>query len=197
MTSPPDETPADLKGITEVLEKSLRPGQEEDIPPLPDDLRDRLKGQYGEQVAPARVAESPRESVWERLTSLFAQPAFVGSLAALVLVAVLTSLLMRSGESESGEVMRGGPDASATAQTIIILFDLEESQVASVKESGFFEEKHLYTTDSEEELSQWIELDGDSIIIDGAAGEIRHEDGRQVPLPSSGVSEAVLDLLGS
>lgn len=193
MNTPQEDTPAELKGITEVLQKSLRPEKDENIPPMPEDLRDRLKGQYGDTSA--IIAEESEEGWSNRLMSLFAQPAFVGSLAALVLVAVLISLLVRPNPKDSTEVMRGGGEAVSATQVIIILFGLDEGQIQSVKESGYFEKKHLYTTSSKEELAQWVARDGDSIVVDGAAGEVRHEDGRRIALPEENISDAVLELL--
>lgn len=196
MNSPNDETPDELKGITEVLEKSLQPGSEEEIPPMPDDLRARLRGQYGEEKATSTESAKTEETLWNRIRSLFAQPAFSGSLAALVLVGVVLSLLARQGNQEKGEVMRGGGDDSVPASTVVILFDLEESQIEEVKGSGYFEEKLLLTTESATELEEWIARDGDSVVVDAAAGEIRHEDGRKVALPTENISDAVVELLG-
>lgn len=193
---PQDETPAELTGIAEVLQKSLWPNRDEDIPPLPDDLRKRLQGQYGDTVAKSRAATPVTESVWSQLKALFAQPAFAGSLAALVLVGVLMTLLMRQGPKETGEVMRGSPAEGSATPTIIILFDLDGEQLESVKGSGYFEEKHLLVTNSADQLAEFIAQDGESIVVDGAAGEIRHEDGRQVALPSEDISDAVVQLLG-
>lgn len=193
MNSPHNETPEELRGITEVLEKSLRPQSEEEIPPMPDDLRKRLQGQYSEEEA--QVLRSTTD-FWSQLKSLFAQPAFSGSLAALVLVGVLMSFLLRPDPADPVENMRGNP-TSSLAYTAIILFDLDETQQAAVVESGYFDEKHLHIATAEDEVSDWIARDGETIVIDGAAGEIRHEDGRQLPMPSSEaeIADIIADLL--
>ncbi|WP_411846139.1 hypothetical protein AAFN60_00080 [Roseibacillus persicicus] len=193
MISPQDETPEELRGITEILEKSLQPHPQEEVPPMPDDLRERLRGQYGDQQAASEV-KAP--GLWAQLKSLFAQPAFSGALAALVLVGVLMSLLLKPDPAGEAEQMRG-KTTGPSSFTAIILFDLDESQTKAVMESGYFDSAHLHPVTTEAELMDWISREGQSIVVNGATGEIRHEDGRQVPMPAkeSDIADVVAELL--
>lgn len=163
---------------------------------MPDDLRERLKSQYGEEAAAVRPSAQAGEGIWAKLQSLFAQPAFSGSLAALVLVGVLMSLLMRSNPVKPNESMRGTTEVPTQAATTILLYQLDDEQLAAIEESGYFESKLLQRVDDEEQLTELISQPGRSIIVDGAAGELRHEDGRVMALPENeAISDAITDLL--
>lgn len=194
MNSPQDNTPDELKGIVEVLEKSLSPQEAKPVPPLPDDLRERLRGQYAEAAAvPVRGG-----GLFSRLLAAFAQPAFSGAFAALVLVAVLGSLFLKNRGS-APEQMRGATPDEVIPQTILVLFELAEEQQAALRESGYFEPALLQVAVDESAVAELVARDGDSLVIDGREGELRREDGARVglPLENSELADAVLDLLGS
>lgn len=194
MNSPQDNTPDELKGIVEVLEKSLSPQEAQPVPPLPDDLRERLRGQYTEAVT------GPVESggLLSRIWAVVAQPAFSGAFAAFVLVAVLGSLFLKN-RSIAPEQMRGASPAEVAPQTILVLFELAEDQQAALRESGYFEPALLQVAVDEAALGEIVARDGESLVIDGRAGELRREDGASAGLPaeSGELADAVLELLGS
>ena len=81
-------------------------------------------------------------------------------------------------------------------QAILIFYRMDTIDQTSVVESGFFEPRLIFEALDDEELADLVDREGVSIVIDGRVGEIRHEDGRFVPLPvGEEIQEAVLQLL--
>lgn len=198
MTPLHDKTPDELKGIVEVLEKSLSPRDSTPIPPLPEDLRERLKRQYAEASSPVPVPSSG-QGVFSRIWKVVAQPVFSGAFAALVLVAVLGSLFLKERPTPPEQMRGAAPSAPSEreAQTILVLFELSEEQREALHESGYFEPSLIEVASDEVSLSHLVAREGESLIIDGREGELRREDGACFPLPSSNseLADAVLDLL--
>ncbi|WP_200393021.1 hypothetical protein [Roseibacillus ishigakijimensis] len=196
MCSPPHHDDDRIQAVIGILEKSLQAHPDEEIPPLPDDLRERLQRQYGEEQAPA-----PRRATagwWERLRGLVVQPAFSGVMAALVLAAVLLGFLSQNGAEESAEQMRGAA-SQEEATTVILLYQLTEEQQAAILASGYFERGSLQVVDEATVLAEWVAREGQSIVVDGAEGEIRNEEGHSLTLPvdEAAVADVIVELLGS
>ena len=85
---------------------------------------------------------------------------------------------------------------SPRQQAILIFYRMDTIDQTSVVESGFFEPRLIFEALDDEELADLVDREGVSIVIDGRVGEIRHEDGRFVPLPvGEEIQEAVLQLL--
>ncbi|MDP0491236.1 MAG: hypothetical protein Q7Q71_09335 [Verrucomicrobiota bacterium JB023] len=193
-----NDIPEDLKAMKSMLEQSLQPPAGEDVPPLPEDLRERLLGQYGPMQS--RAAATAKPSFWSALGQLFAQPAFSGALAAVVLLAVIGALSLRpdGAVGEGVDTVRDVAPPAAQAQSIVILYQVEPEQREEFLESGYFDKESVKTTASSAELEELVARPGKSVVIDGAAGEIRGEDGSVRPLPEKAeeVAEVVLEMLG-
>jgi len=85
---------------------------------------------------------------------------------------------------------------SPRQQAILIFYRMDTIDQTSVVESGFFEPRLIFEALDDEELADLVDREGVSIVIDGRVGEIRHEDGRFVPLPvGEEIQEAILQLL--
>ena len=105
MKSEPPDQYEELKAL---LSKSFSAEEGEDIPPIPDQIRDRIQDQYGrESAAPGTSSTSHEESFIARISRLFAQPQFSGAMAAVALIAVAAFLLIPGRDDPAGGSMRG------------------------------------------------------------------------------------------
>lgn len=183
---------ADLEELKSFLAKSFDAAEGDDVPPLPESLRDRIADQYGRTTTPA--PESSSQGFFSWLTSLFAQPAFAGVAAALVLVLTATVLLNKPDE---GATFRG-TDSAAPAITLV-LFQVDAASTASIRESGLFDEKAMRTAATPAELA---EIKPPRIVINGSTGTIQaYAEGSDTPveadLPAdpTAIADAIADLL--
>ena len=111
------------EGLKALLAQSFRSEEANDVPSLPEDLRDRIRSQYGKDLAPAPTPTEERsESIFTRISRLFAQPQFSGSLAAVALIAVAAFLLMPDRTDPLNGGMRGNDqEVPANPAATIIL----------------------------------------------------------------------------
>ena len=101
--------PIEHQRVIALLKEAQPPPADAETPSLPDEVLDRLRGQYGR--APRRAIVEDRPSVWAVLLSLFVQPKFAFATAVLLLCGV-TALVLRA-PTEDGELMRGGQTRTA------------------------------------------------------------------------------------
>ena len=101
MKSEPSDQYEELKVV---LSKSFSAEEGEDIPPIPDQIRDRIQDQYGRKSA-AHGASSANhdESFIARISRLFTQPQFSGAMAAVALIAVAAFFLIPEREGPAVE----------------------------------------------------------------------------------------------
>ena len=82
MKTEPSNKHDELKAL---LAQSFHSEEADEVPPLPEGLRDRIRDQYGKEPTPsAAPTEERSESIFAKISRLFAQPQFSGAAAALV-----------------------------------------------------------------------------------------------------------------
>ena len=189
-----DPNSANLDDLKALLAKSFDGAEGDDVPPLPESLRDRISDQYGRSSSPAPQAHSPGFFAW--LTSLFAQPAFAGVAAALVLVITATVLLNKPGNDGT---YRGDPGAAGPAVTLV-LFQVDDAATQSIRSADLFDEKAVRVATTIAELDA---IAPPRIVIDGSTGTIQafaegSDTPIEAPLPTAPqeLADTVADLLG-
>ena len=166
MNTEPSDQHEELKAL---LSRSFHSEEGEDAPPLPDSLRDRLQDQYGRELSRASApAEEHSESIFSRISRLFAQPQFSGALAAVVLIAVAAFLLIPPRDDQPGGGMRGnGTDAPANPAATIILYGFDSANADAIR--NVLDPR---VASIREDISGEPAAEGITIIIDGKAGTI-------------------------
>ena len=196
MKNEPSDQHEELKAL---LSRSFRSEEGDDTPTLPEDLRDRIRDQYGRLpgTSPAPTEEHS-ESIFSRISRLFAQPQFSGALAAVVLIAVAAFLLMPDRTDPANGGMRGnGWEAPDNPAATIILYGLEPARAAAIKADVDSTMAFI-----REDISGEPAAEGITIIIDGKAGTIEgyanpNAEATTVQLPDNKfeVGKAVSELL--
>ena len=166
MKSEPPDQYEELKAL---LSKSFSAEEGEDIPPIPDQIRDRIQDQYGrESAAPGTSSTSHEESFITRISRLFAQPQFSGAMAAVALIAVAAFFLIpeRDGPADGG--MRGkqivAPDHPMTS---VVLYGLAPGKAEAIK--GVLDPNVAVVRET---ISGEPAAEGITIIINGEEGTI-------------------------
>lgn len=172
MKSEPPDQYEELKAL---LSKSFSAEEGEDIPPIPDQIRDRIQDQYGrESAAPGTSSTSHEESFIARISRLFAQPQFSGAMAAVALIAVAAFFLIpeRDGPADGG--MRGkqivAPDHPMTS---VVLYGLAPGKAEAIK--GVLDPNVAVVRET---ISGEPAAEGITIIINGEEGTIEGYSGR-------------------
>ena len=166
MKSEPSDQYEELKVV---LSKSFSAEEGEDIPPIPDQIRDRIQDQYGRKSA-AHGASSANhdESFIARISRLFAQPQFSGAMAAVALIAVAAFFLIPEREGPAGGGMRGkqivAPDHPITS---VVLYGLTPEKAEAIK--GVLDPN---VAAIKETISGEPAAEGITIIINGEEGTI-------------------------
>ena len=169
-----DPNSANLEDLKKVLAKSFDGAEGEDVPPLPESLRDRIADQYGRSAEPAPKEQSEGFFAW--LTSLFAQPAFAGAAAALVLLVTASVLLWNP--DDSGQFRNGS--GSNTSAVTLVLYQIDDATAASLREADLFDEKATRVATTASELEA---IAPPRIVLDGSTETIRaFAEGSDAPL---------------
>ena len=100
-----EKKPSDIEQLKQVLAKSFDGSEGEDIPPLPEGLRDRITDQYGRRATPSQDARTSTETLFSRISGLFRTPAFAGATAVLIVLLVATAVIR---QPDGTKVTRGG-----------------------------------------------------------------------------------------
>lgn len=190
-----DSQTPDHEELKALLAKSFHSEEADNVPPLPDALRDRIQDQYGKAKAPARTAsEEHSESIFAKISRLFAQPAFGGAAAALVLIAVAAFFLIPKDDPTIPDGPRG---ATAYNGVTIVLYGFDADQAEAIKKQLDPESAKILTNLSGEPSGE-----GRTIIIDGKDGEIEGYTSHDaeaiiVPLPDSPaqIADAIAKML--
>jgi hypothetical protein len=166
MKSEPSDHYKELKAL---LSKSFSAEEGEDVPPLPDQIRDRIQDQYGRKSSAAGASASTRdESLIARISRLFAQPQFSGAMAAVALIAVAAFLLLPDRNEPTGGGMRGKQIAAPEYASIsVVLYGLTPDRAEAIK--GVLDPKVAVVS---ENISGEPTAEGITIIINGQAGTI-------------------------
>ena len=166
MKSEPSDQHEELKAL---LSRSFRSEEGDDVPPLPEDLRDRIRDQYGRELVTAPTpTEEHSESLFSRISRLFAQPQFSGALAAVVLIAVAAFLLIPDRTDPLNGGIRGNDsEVPANPAATIILYGFEPSRADAIKAV-----LDPAVASIRQDISGEPAAEGITIIIDGKAGNI-------------------------
>lgn len=158
MNSEPNR-PAEHQQVIALLKEAQAPPADAETPGIPDELLDRLRGQYGRTPRRAIVEDKP--SVWVWLFEVFAQPKLAFAMA-LVLVCGVTALMLRSPKPEE-ELLRGGE----LHQTAAPAYWLQSDQ-AEPAPGGLGLPKFIVITARDP-----LPAKGHALIFDPAHGEAR------------------------
>ncbi|MBJ06541.1 MAG: hypothetical protein CMO40_05385 [Verrucomicrobiaceae bacterium] len=196
MNTEPSDKFEELKGL---LAQSFHSEEADDVPSLPEALRDRIQDQYGRELTPSpRPTEVESQSLFSKISRLFVQPQFSGALAAVVLMAVAAFLLIPERSETPPPGIRGDdPVAPSNPAATIILYGFESGKAEAIKTL-----LDPSVAVIKEDISGEPVAEGATIIIDGRAAEIQGYAGpgaeaTVVALPEneSEVSKAVAELL--
>ena len=159
-----EKNTSDIDQLKQVLAKSFDGSEGDDVPPMPEGLRDRIADQYG-RTASHEVVESTGERFFSLISQLFRKPAFAVGMAAVVMLIVATAVFNRP-DSTTG--FRGGDDPSSVT-LVLHLIDAPTTEV--IKTSGFDSEA-LKETKNPDELGEVLDSAGVRIVLDGRVNKI-------------------------
>jgi hypothetical protein len=175
-----------LHAVRVLAEAAESSAGEEDLPPLPAELRDQWQETYGEALpAPAAPAAAGiRESRLRRLARFLSRPrvAWAGGLAAAAAVLVL---LMQPPDTATGPdngggvITRGGSSGTAvgTATRIIVVAPADKAAVLLAELTRAFPARSIERADAAS-----AHTEAGAIVIDAAARTIRR-DGAAFSIP--------------
>jgi hypothetical protein len=159
--------PTEHQQVIALLKEAQAPPADSETPSIPDELLDRLRGQYGR--APRRVIVEDKPSVWAWLCELFVQPRLAFAMA-LVLVCGLATVLLRAPQPQQGEELLRGGQPNQTAALAYWL----QSDKGEPAPKGLGLPKFIVIT-----LNDPLPVIGDALIFDPAHREARAmKDGR-------------------
>jgi hypothetical protein len=102
--NPESQRPIEHQKVIALLKEAQAPPADSETPGIPDELLDRLRGQYGRK--PRRAIVEDRPGVWAWLCDWFVQPRLAFAMA-LVLLCGVSVVMLRSPKPEE-ELLRGG-----------------------------------------------------------------------------------------
>lgn len=170
----PQPSPPENEELKTLLRNSFHSEPSDEIPPLPDDLRERIRDQYGRQAA--SPPDKPRESLLNSLWDLFRRPAFAGAAAAVLLLGVALLVFFPKDGATGDGAMRGAGSGDGQAITIMLYKAPAEVKEALLKR-GFDESRIRTVTDPSAATSS----EGPVILVDGADAELEYHPGDGKP----------------
>lgn len=151
-----------------MLAKSYDGSEGEDVPPLPDELRDRIADQYGQATTAPSKATAEKFNVFAAMARFFPTPE-LQRIAALVTLLLVATVLIKTIPSNSNDLVRGHGDAPPPITCV--LYGLDPAEQAAVHASGLGAEAlHSATTPAELQIA--LDTDGPRIVIDGTQDKI-------------------------
>lgn len=172
-----------------LLASSFHSEEAADVPPLPEDLKDRIRDQYGAVGTSEPVGHASSESFFSKLFNLFAQPAYSGAAAAILLLAVAGILMIPNQDG-----MRGDPTPAVVQPSITFLsYGFDNHDELGLDES--------WTVKKIDSLDASLS-DGPTIIIDGVNKELKGYSGPDAeaitvpfPTPPGQLNTAIIGLM--
>lgn len=157
--NPEPHRPIEHERVIALLKEVQAPPADAETPAIPDELIERLRGQYGRAQRRAIVEEKP--SFLASLIALFAQPKFAFAMV-LVLLGGVTVFTLRSPTPQD-EVMRGGQVRPAALPTYWLQSDKAEPAPTGLGMPSFIV---LTPRDS-------VPVKGDAVVFDPLHREAR------------------------
>ena len=165
----PEKNTPDLDQLKHLLAKSYDGSEANDVPPMPDGLRERIAGQYGRSATtPSPQVEIQKVSFFSAVAQLFATPSLRAAAALVVLLLVATAVLKNLPDSTTGTI-RGGGDPSSSITCI--LYGLDTAEQTAVANSGLGEDA-LKTATTSADLDGALQGEGVRIVINGDTDQI-------------------------
>lgn len=159
-----EKNSSEIDQVKEVLAKSFDGSEGDDVPPMPEGLRDRIADQYG-RTAPDGVAKGSGESFFSLISQLFRKPAFAVGMAAVIMLVVATAVFNRPGDDPGFR----GPGSSS--EVTLVLHEVDAATVEGIKNAGIDSEALVETT-SADELGEALDQTGVRIVLDGRVHKI-------------------------
>jgi hypothetical protein len=165
--NPESNLPAEHQKVIALLREAQAPPPDAETPGIPDELLERLHGQYGR--APRRVIVEEKPSVWAWLWDLFVKPKFAFA-TAIILLCGVTAVMLRAPQ-QGEELLRGGQPHQTAAPAYWL-----QSDQAEPAPTGLGLPKFIVVTPREP-----LPVIGDSLIFDPAHREVRAmKDGKAI-----------------
>lgn len=186
------ELPAHLQPTADILRNSLMFRSDEKAPALPaglfEDVAARFETRAALPVRPAKV------SLFARIQSFVSTPAFGMAAAALVIVAfVLPMALKTSGNNENTGFRGGSSDTAATVSASIVLIGAPQDIVSSLGNSGDFEKGSIFTSDTASGAKVIVDFHSTTITAITADGQSVHT--AELPGDNADLSAAIAEAL--
>ena len=159
-----EKNSSEIDQVKQVLAKSFDGSEGDDIPPMPDGLRDRIEDQYG-RAASDEVVRDSGESFFSLLSQLFRKPAFAVGMAAVIMLVVGTALLNRP----TGDPGFRGPGSSTEVR--LVLHQVDAATVQGIESAGI-DRGAMVVTASADELGAALDRAGVRIVIDGRVNKL-------------------------
>ena len=156
--NPEPHRPIEHQRVIALLKEAQQPPEDAETPSIPDELLERLRGQYGR--APRRAIVEDKPSVWDFLSQFLLQPKF--AFAAVLILCGITAVMMQSPTQEE-DTMRGGKVRPAAAPAYWL-----QSDQAEPAPSGLGMPKFIVITARDPLPAQ-----GNALIFDPARHEAR------------------------
>ncbi len=165
----PEKKTPDLDQLKQMLAKSYDGTEAQDVPPMPDGLRDRIADQYGRSATtPSPSVESQKVSFFSAVAQLFATPSLRAVAAVFVLLLVATVVLKNIPSSTTGTLRGGGGNPPSI---LCILHGLDRAEQDAVAKSGLGQES-LQTATTSADLEAALKSDRARIVINGESNLI-------------------------
>ena len=156
---------SEIDQVKQLLAKSFDGSEGDDVPPMPEGLRDRIADQYGRTASNEVVEKSTGESFFSLISQLFRKPAFAVGMAAVIMLLVATAVFNRP---DTNPGFRGGDDPSSVT---LVLHLIDAPTTEAIKASGFDSEA-LKETKNPDELGDLLDDAGVRIVLDGSVNKI-------------------------
>ncbi len=188
--NPEPHRPIEHQRVIALLKEAQQPPEDAETPSIPDELLERLRGQYGR--APRRAIVEDKPSVWDFLSQFLLQPKF--AFAAVLILCGITAVMMQSPTQEGGLVTHSDADVTRggkTAPQVIPAYWLQ-SDKAEPAPTGLGMPKFIVLT-----AGAPLPAKGEALIFDPARSEIRAlKDGiitAQMPITDPANNDVWLD----
>lgn len=186
------ELPADLQHTADILRNSLMLRADEKAPALPTGLFQDLAARFETSAAlPARLTKI---SLFSKIQSFISTPAFGMSAAALVIVAFVLPMALKTSDNSENTRFRGGSsEIGATASASIVLIGASQEIVSSLGNSGDFEKGSIFTADTDSGAKVIVDFNSATITAITADGQSVHT--AELPSEKAALSAAIAEAL--
>lgn len=158
-----DSIPEHLKPVRQILMDSAQGAPDDEAPPPSGDLLDDLEKSLGGPATSQTAMPAALPSIFERVRSLFATPAF-GLVAALVVVLFVALPLFQGSHG-----FRNGGDTE-TAGARVILVGISDESFETLSNNGLFDPQALVRLDHRTDADA---MESPKIIVDFEEGMLR------------------------